>query len=47
MTFQVVREDGKFVVRDSEGVRYGTYDSRQEAEDAAEGWKNYYEAPLI
>ena len=41
--FVVIHEGGKYVVRDQDGVNYGKYDKKAEAEQVAEDWKNYYE----
>ena len=40
--FVVVHENGKYVVRDEDGVNYGKYDKKSDAEEAKTGWENYY-----
>lgn len=34
--------NGKFQIRDQDGSVYGTYESRPEAEEARDGWEQYY-----
>ena len=40
--FVIVHENGKYVVRDEDGVNYGKYDKKAEAEQVAEDWVAYY-----
>ena len=38
----VVLENEKYVVRDEDGINYGKYDKKSDAEEAKTGWENYY-----
>lgn len=42
LKFTVDFEKGKYVVEDQRGVRYGTYDTKSEADASAQGWAQYY-----
>jgi hypothetical protein len=43
MKFHIEKIEGKHVVLDQDGVQYGRYDNKTDAEVAIAGWLNYYE----
>jgi hypothetical protein len=42
--FSVVEDKGKYKVRDAEGTKYGSYDTRKDAEFYMKLWEEYYES---
>ena len=42
---KVERKDGKYCVVDEHGTVYGAYTTKQDAEDAANDWREYYARP--
>lgn len=40
---EIKSENGKFLIRDEDGNRYGAYDTRVEAEENLILWIDYYE----
>lgn len=44
---KVVKEEGKFVIRDDEGTNYGAYEAQEKAEEARTDWVLYYQNPLV
>jgi hypothetical protein len=45
--FEVKKEGDKHVIRDQNGNLYGSYDTKSQAEENAQLWREYYEAPLV
>lgn len=43
---KIKHEDGKYVIVDEAEYWYGKYTSKEEAQQALEGWKEYYERPF-
>jgi hypothetical protein len=44
---RVLSENKRFILRDESDFRYGQYDTREQAEQALEDWKAYFDAPLV
>ncbi len=45
--FSLQKDDGRFIIVDEEGTRYGAYETEEAAEIAIEDWTAYYAAPLV
>lgn len=41
-----IKEGKKFVLKDEDGRIYGSYDEKGPAQEAADGWNEYYH-PLV
>ena len=47
MTFKVIAADKGYEVQDESGNVYGRYNKKEEAEQVARDWSEYYKAPLV
>jgi predicted lipoprotein with Yx(FWY)xxD motif len=41
-SIKVSKEGAKHILKDENGMTYGSYDNKKEADIAAEGWNDYY-----
>lgn len=44
---RVVKDDGKFCIRDEKDAQYGRYDTKEEAKESAVLWQEYYSGEIL